>query len=901
MPKKNVIAIDYSASTCFSNNREYWPRVSKHLKNLNDKDSSYIFWDNRQNPILMNQENALKEAEEANNQRCRGGTNPSSFIQYLTSHKEGINLTIFTDGQVDESCVNNCDALLKDKEIKIKQLKVFFIGPKNGMNLSVSAPFTRAERLPDTGMDCVIHINDEKPQHYNSVHLSSTLKKYFGEPELFLEELPNFLGALKLQNLGRKNEDENFRAEIIKLKNNLLKVIAESAKSSDIKIIQNELMQSLINKDEKSALDKVESLIKTLDSHTEFGKKIEAGFQEILTVFDKKSDFSFDACTSNRIIRASEVKETSIETLHDIQDDFKFECPITLEEDLPVLYIKNCYQIDKQTNKTIKKYQPILAELEKKDQDRFINNPLAILDDAALVAKIKARFDKVYGFNATQKLYKKDQVFTSPYTREKISSIISVPTIDEESHKKARNYALADLFFGGKLSGVPELWLAVVYFVAKNTGHLTTEDNFDGFSYAFKESLINQLKNKHTYMALSGLSEDGPLIKVPIALAVWYCMVSPKLDSVPNRLSVIGTPHHLNLLDELGFPYDRKWTLHQLAIYQIFAEMLKQSKQKPKKLNKWIRSLYQNSMVVDNTIIMLDGRSEHDPKSIRISLDNIKTHTHCLIDNDIHHDDGLITLSMGEILTLYQWADPSRTLGDISIPNDVWELAIPDATINYNAQENEQSGYTVVCPFTLRPYSHDLVSDKPWQEMAEERFGPLSGQVSIYNYFVRYVTEQEVIPSKERFIIWLEEKQSQRSDAKDTLPKTIQIDVDNAFNSFTSSIIQLFSAEYTVQASNLFESYATEKEKINSVLEKNCFGLIDMPVELFKKITEFSRNKQKRLELESVYKAILKAESSTKKIIHASGFFTNKQNNSNPTPENSLPDEQTIFLKLGQC
>ncbi len=863
MPKKNFIAIDCSGSTCF--NKKYWNGVYEYISKINSEGTQFIFWASGENPKVMNQAQALKRAEQCIGS---GGTNPGTFIPNLVSDKEGIILTIFTDGEVEKKQVDLCDRLLDDGDIKIAQLNVFFIGSRQNMNLSVSAPFMRKERILDGGMGCKIEINGEESFQEFLKSPWFQIKEFRDKPEAFLKQAPSFLHKLTLQNLGRSNCDLKIRNELVDLQKNLLEVVAENKKSVELKNNQDDLMRALLNKDEKSAMNRLKKFLENSTDETE--KQIEAYFQKIFTLLDKENDYSFDQLSSNRLTRAPEVKKVAVEEVEEIPSlEVRFECPITFEKDLPILYIKNCYQkSSEQSGSAVKKYSPVLQDISKEYQDYLISNPLAILENSELVAKIKKRFDQVVGLNTTVELCKNNKPLTSLVTRESISSFIS--TSNEPSHRQATHYALADLFFGGKLCGVPELLLAVVYFIAKNSEHLNTENNFSHFIESFKNNLMSELKNNNTYMTLSGLSNNGPLLKVPIALAVWYCVVSFKLDNMPNRLRAIGTKHHLNFLDELGYPYDRS-ALHQLALYKACASMLKQVKQDPKKFNNWVRSLYQNSLTLsDDTLIMLDGSPKHCPNSIRISPENIgKPIKRLTEDQCTSGDDDLYTLSVKEILALAERVDPSKKVEAIDIPNDFLKVTIPDFKKNYSDSENKVKYKTEICSLTLRPYSIVPGSKKKWQVAAEEMYGPLSEQISLKNYLIRYVTEKEKIPSQEELISWLAEKQIQREiGPKDTLPETILILVDILLESFTEAVLKLFSNNYSKQAEVLFNNYKEGKEIRH--IKGASFSLSDMPVKLFKEITEQSRDKTRRVELE------LKCNAYDQEIINLSAFFSNK-------------------------
>ena len=175
-----------------------------------------------------------------------------------------------------------CDRLLENKDIKIKQLNVFFIGPEDNMNLSVSAPFMRAGRIPEAGMDCEIKINNEEIKRQTLKPALSQIEKYWGKPEFFLEQASSFLNELTLQNLGRDNQDMIFRNKLVGLQKNLLQVVAKNKQSGELKSKLDDLMQTLPNKDEKSAMSGVKNLFENSTDETE--KQIEAYFQKIFKI-----------------------------------------------------------------------------------------------------------------------------------------------------------------------------------------------------------------------------------------------------------------------------------------------------------------------------------------------------------------------------------------------------------------------------------------------------------------------------------------------------------------------------------------------------------------------------------------------------------------------------------------
>jgi hypothetical protein len=841
-----VIAIDCSASTFWDSNPEYWSKVKRHLLELEqidaqNKNALCILWDDKVVEITTVEQLIAHLSSNEKYKKGRGGTTPSSFIPKLASDQKEIVLTVFTDGQVSASEINNCDDSLQKLGVKIKQLTVLFVGPEDKMNLSVPAPFMREWCAPKEGMKCKLKVNDkittEKTFQVISVKIKS---EWWNNPQLFLADAPELLKQLEestLQNLGLVAQGEKLRTNLIRLKNNLLKSIAESKKTGAIKEIELNLTKALESQDSKAAEEQLQNLLTGLQNlPTKDEEKIEEIFQALLSCLDKRSDLSFGQLdSSNRLTRAREVKKVNISEVEaeQIEKNVQFECPILLGSDCPVLLIKSGED-----------YQPILQKFYKKEQDYFINNPLAILDCPDLVKKIKERLDHPVGFTSVKDLFVGNSSISSPITRSTISSFIS--TADEPSHKNATHYALADLFFGKKLCGVPELWLAVVYLIAKKTTYLNQESEESNFINVFKESLICQLKNNSTNMALSGLSEHGPLLKVPVALALWYCVTSYQLTSKPDRLATIGTMHHVELLDELNYPFDRKQVLEKLKIYQcnqLLIWMIDYAKKTPIQFDKWIRSLYQNSIVVNGEIVLLDSPA-HSRNNFKAVIQKLNTSL----------------LSVEEIIALIK---------DISIPNNLAsilanpiELETPTVAEKNYSFENKCNDGSELCPFTLRPYSLDPSSKNKWQQIAEEKFGLLADQISHYNEFFRYVNKNKKFPSPNEYIRWLSNRLTHRkSNPKNTLPINYEIEIANLFSDIAEAIAKLFSTENVNQARDLFENY----KKVEEHYSKNSG---DPTVNLFKKINSLNLDKDNPFQyIDSVNKLFSDTYTDTKEKI----------------------------------
>lgn len=863
---KKVIAIDCSGSTFWDSNPEYWYKVKHHLLELEqidaqNKDVLCILWDSYVVETITVEQLITHLTTNKKYKKGGGGTAPSSFIPKLASDQKEIVLTVFTDGQISASEINKCDDSLQKIGVKFKQLTVLFVGPEDNMNLSVPAPFMREWCTPKEGVKCKIKVNDKITTEKTFQVISIKIKpEWWNNPQLFLVDASELLKQLEesiLQNLALVAQSEKLRTNLIRLKNNLLKSIAESKKTDAIKEIEHNLTKALESQDREAAEEQLKNLLTGLQNlPTQDEEKIEDIFQALLICLDKRSDLSFGQLdSSNRLTRAREVKKVNISKVEaeQIEKNVQFECPILLENDCPVLLIKSGEE-----------HQPILQGLSKKEQDYFINNPLAILDCPDLVKKIKERLDHPVGFTSVKDLFVGNSSISSPITRSTISSFIS--TADELSHKNATHYALADLFFGKKLCGVPELWLAVVYLIAKKTTYLNQESEESNFINVFKESLACQLKNNSTNMALSGLAEHGPLLKVPVALALWYCVMSPQLTDKPDRLATIGTVHHLELLDELNYPFNREQVLNQLKSYQfnqLTDWIMDYAKKTPIQFDKWIGSLHQNSIVVNGEIVFLDGPAQ--------SQNNFKVVIQKL---------NISLLLVEEIIALVNFIKGHKNLKDISIPNNLTSISanspileIPTVAEKNYSFKNKCNDGSELCPFTLRPYSLDPSSKNKWQQIAEEKFGPLADQISHYNEFFRYVSKNKKFPSPDEYIRWLSNRLSQRkSNPKNTLPINYEIEIANLFSDIAEAITKLFSTENVNQARELFENY----KKVEKHYSKNSG---DPTVNLFKKINSLNLDKDNPSHyIDSVNKLFSEAYVDAKERIPGSAklFLNNK-------------------------
>lgn len=724
-----VFAIDCSGST--GNHEKYWLTVYRMIDS--NPNAKILFWDTSVKE--MSRKDALAWCMKKSG---GGGTDPTCIAKALPSTSK-LNFVLVTDGQIDASSVSRCDQALNNRPFS--SVEVNFINTGGQMNLSVSAPFTRkADKVK-------INVGDEVLATGSTTE-TIDLKKYYGKPEEFMKDAEMILKQVVLQCLGKNNQA--LRNEFLELQKNLLATLAKNNSAGG----EYSKLRDLLKAGQyDAAVTMVRTFIANADSS--FGKKIEAIIQELINQCTGSTNFSFDLLQPGRLARAMPVKTAPTEELPEEENHSKFECPVTLDNDsVPVLCVKQG--------------TPIFEGLDKGYLDSLMTSPLMVLDNPDLVQKLVDRLDHLVSLTAYKELLKQSAIVKSPMTRNPISSIISVG--NEKTHLKATNYALADLFFGKKLVGQPELWLAVLYFAIQKVEYLRENKEFMG---AFVKSMIQRMESKNTNITLTGLPVD-PLIKAPVDIAIWYCVVSPHIvnnttpvDDARNRLRSFGTASRylLELVELFGYPYDKAWTLHQMKRYKAFWWMMKEEKDHSD-WRKRLRAQWQNSLTLsDGSIEMLDGA----PTGQKPKFPDFE-------------------LSLEELVALSKLVDQNKATNSVAIPSKL-DLVTPRHVTNYgysdNLSDEDALSPTPVCPDTFRPYTYDRKLKLHWLTCTEKKWGPLNKQISNYNYFIRYVHENDEFPTQEKFIKYTASKQANReSNAMDTLPKQTVLFVKKMFEDY---------------------------------------------------------------------------------------------------------------------
>ncbi len=735
------------------------------------------------------------------------------------------------------------------------------------------------------------------------------LAEYQDKPVFFVNRRDIFLQQIRNVSVGTDSEKlAKLVNDIKKLQHNLhAKITASVQKEAISESIWKDLRAVLKIDNVGAAIDKLGEIIKNsqlsqpLNSESETliksspseVKRLRSSVNQIIEIAQniiKSSDsFEFNVLQNEsfRLANAPKNNQQVEVELKKTAEGSEYECSITYDMDVPVLLIR----------KAAPDLFPVFPDKLNNKLDDVINNPLLLLrSDYAELYKSVCRFvdshigSRIFftptkqpkhnlfehGCHLPQTSSGENNVYiegipedaktfrfipgkfeSKGNTGSTVGSFIMVN--GDNSYDPATNFALSEIFFGnGKLLGPPALWLAVLYFCIQKSDRFKNTDNDEDmntesnatFMEAFKAVLIRRLKSDSSYITLSGPQSDTkPLIRSPLDIAIYYSAISPKFyeHGKNNRLRNIITEYHLKLLDLLGYPYDREWTLHQMTDYRVFEVMMREEKsQAASHLRNWLRCLYQNSIrLEDGSIILLDGKSSlyQDLESFRVRVDlvektdlnkddvylyqlsltdsdNKQRLTLKLIDArtlDKTSDEYLESLSIPELLALEKLLDKDKKAGDIAIPNELPVEDIPKPKKNYGYSLKEQEIKDIMSSISLSPQTMRplLINEKNkhYRQVAEEKFGcPINKQLSIFNYYQRFVQEKEIFPSEDDLIRYMADKESNKEIIpRNTLPKYVRVMV--------RELIEIYAS--VIKGANLsVDNFVTTVKKSRSVKKR---------------------------------------------------------------------------------
>ena len=722
--KVNQIFIDKSGSTF--NDYYYWTNVGEILNEFHDDDTEFYMWDTE--CIQTSKDNIV----------FGGGHAPNAFLVPLFDKlKDGKNIIIITDGT---KCFYNIEWYrhhLQNKNFQHVSIHAININ-KEKINSTVAQVFI--ERYPYTIIENRVRI-----ARLNEHIDLSCLDKYENNIPLFLEEYNSILAELYSKCIS--NHDIGVAERLKKLKTHYRDIqsrIANDNKHAIIKMLRESLKRPPIRQYDAYSYFKGQNKVSVLAKLKDIEYKIDK-LIHICTL--SVGNYSLSLLKNNEYEMGTENEmDTENENqMGDGTDQMKkmkeneacFDCDDAFEVDIPILLVADGPGVFDNVP---------FDEILKYKQD-----PFSILHSNTLKNAILKRLDTCIGgktFAEAAEIILYDKCI-SPYTKRIVSSYFSI------FNDKAIDYATHNILFGDYRYGDTNMWLCVLYFIL-----MERYDRFGSFIPHFQKYLIQRLQNRTTMASITSFIVT-PFIKLPYDICLWYIVHAPLLGCAKGEANRLwanrkNIKYIFELVHLFGYSAHIEKIETLVTFYNAFEWMMTRAKE-DKHWDVVIRAIYQNSMIANGRIILLDGPADFD------------TYRKVL-------PKPLQKLTKTQIWRLYKCVDPKKKLNDILLNiEDIDEpCEFPRHIVGYGYNDSRDLKYSPVpiCPNTMRPYVHDLKTKRHWREEVEHIYGCSHQKMfSTNEHYIKYVKKYNVYPSVDDLIVYCFKKQLDMEYYPHTLPK----------------------------------------------------------------------------------------------------------------------------------
>ena len=774
---KRCFAIDYSGSTYGVN--FYHDNVKKILDQKYKEGDDIIIWDNQAKFIEYNKYMEINKKKEGN-----GGTYPNSIFD-LFKNKEKVYYSEFiliSDGEVGQSEVESCDKEfdLCKNIFSYDYAEVYLIGRKSDVNLSVSCPFTRycpsktVLKSPDESEDKIIsEISKDDLNIVDKVNAIST------ETD-FNKHFESLKKACTIRFIGT-NGDVEIRKALLLMQKRIVKNNAEKNKT-DLK--EERIDTFLKNKNFEEAKDELYNCFETIE--VDFLKKINLLIRmsdgEIKKIFDIDQIQSFQALTATK---AQEVDTMQLEDIPSSIGHSKFECPISMENEIdPAILITVPDEFIKDG-----KIIPLLIGLDKTQTENIISCPYNALYCKEFMDKFNKCIDHAISLKQIREAEKSGHPLeVSPMTRKKIIGIL--PLGESKEHVKAADWTLMQLISGGKNLGDRNLWFSIIWLLVKRKQYPYLND----VEEFLRAQTLFRFVNNTSSISLSGLG-NLPQKKVNYGSAAWACLMSiyliPKIPRSSNLL-LVHLFHYKELIEivklfEYKLPDDFEKIVQRILCLASMMTFFKKN----------IKLLPFYKMGISQATIYINV-----PEDSPMNSGGIVGELFLPVDGDINEEirqkcldkfpdlcknavrDKLI--SIDELTYIIQLVDTQKTLTDIELEKlvDIKEIKKYEKIENWkNYVEKKDFDEVKICPKTMRPYYY--VQNETWINCLAKTYDISKPYLSLNCDYGRFVTRYLKYPSLEEFILYAYRKYTPKYN---TLPQNISLVCESVINDFVPVI-----------------------------------------------------------------------------------------------------------------
>ncbi len=759
-----LIAYDGSGSTGGYNNRFYHAQTQHLVAQF--PDAQLVLWDT--SPRVVSREELAKI-----NASCtgHGGTNTTAIAQHVKACNFHGRLVIITDGQVDNSCIDRCAAML-GPAWRFQHVDVHLIDTGGKVNMSVSCAFTR---LAPHNVYCYNRQNDYKPVQQVAVSENDVDALRQIGTIVTVADYETHAAAIErvvvAQTMGTTG-DPSLRDAILAMKK---RIVSKQALASGKSESATALAAALNAGNVESAL-----LLASQVHHEYYNEEPgwSASISRLVSMCEGALRSAFDvtainsAIASDRLRRAGTVAPVAMPAVIEEAAVASFVCPITLDDAADVILL-------------VADGAPVLEGLDKAVVTDILSCPLNLFHHADVVALLSKRLDHcvslaAYGDAAAAGA----GMCTSPMTRRPLlAGGICLGLSDQ--HCKATTWTIAQLVTGGKLVGNADLWFGCLWLMIRR--HQTSQHLAD-VEPLFKANMVWRMQHHTTFASLTGLPEFVST-RVPLGVAVWYVFASSQFTSEPSRELVRTHMAHIDeLLDiqhcsSFNVPAD---ILEHVIRVRVMLHMLGWVKRNRRTLGETLLGLTQASLrlpgVADNVVdVALDVKScEHVPA--RVPVDGAPS-AEMVAEVRASLPAYWTRLSDAQLVGLAELVDPSKSASDIVLAIDWMPASMSAGRVEwaYGVGAIEKR-LVEVCVATCRPFS--TVKGEPWKTVAERVCGfGASEMISLNKQFAMFVTKYQRYPTKTELLVFVYNRYVFHGQHQ-TLPAQISQFIDEVFDEF---------------------------------------------------------------------------------------------------------------------
>lgn len=684
--------IDTSGST--RDIERYWKLVYQIYQMLISQGFciKFIFWNDTSKEV--SEEDFLQAVKKLEG---RGGTEISSVAKFLVENNIHSNIILVTDGEVHECEVKKANKILE--EYDIKYVICFVITDrKTTANMSVTCPFTRdihAVHIMKEGVSV-----DTRVVTPGEVGLLGQIEKL--DLEEFLKVYEQLVKLLISKHMGLNEGDQVIKNSILSLRKRLTHEELSTKKDFGV-LIQKALIDNNLELAVLIANQMVENFKHKLSGVTEMLDYLAS------LCGNMERHYTVGEIKSSRVNRAANVKEAP--NPEEIKDAVcEFECQVEGEKSFPQILVINglC----------------VLSEMEKKEIDAILNNPLAAIQYWKQIVGLTGH---CVGVSKEMNAYLADKKI-DPFTRQPIMG--SIPLGNSRNHVECGNVALAKMFTGGKLVGNMDLYFAVLWYLIV-TGKI---EYLSDAKEAATEHLKYRLSQHYTSASLSGNSAFINT-NVPTDVAIWFCVHSCLFDKKIMNAHLYNLDIMVEILKVLNYPVNQG-VLTTIRKTKALNKMLSMVKNDEHAFKISIWRLFQRAIKVGDTWIFIDGPAT--PEQAKEALEELYSQ-HPIF----------ASISVAELVAFANTVKPNMKVSDLVIP----EVGKVFPAVNWcYGLEPVASEILKISKATLRPTTLFKGESMSGTKIATERYK--GRQMSSYKLWLDYYILYDAFPTYEQYLVY---------------------------------------------------------------------------------------------------------------------------------------------------